>query len=1016
MRIWRANFFPPKKGPFEEGAKGSRLRAERPGVRGGGDPRSTMGRLLDGIKDAEYNPHSAVCKLPQPFRMLDKLLSRLVDDAVNLAVERDEARLAARGIAEGTEVLTPSRVVPDVGGVTCVAASADGEWVFAGNDEGELVVVNASSGSVASRTRVLAGSIAAVDAVAVDPPPPPPPRPPTPPPEDTAPGEGDEGAEGEPAEGADADADGPEEEKEEEAPPGDGDDEGGAAGADSAGLALDDIAAAAGGLSPADLRPLYLVAVAGVGGDVVLVAADPITGKIRSEWSSECPVVAAGDAPVTRRADGGADGGLETRDAVHAARFSPDGAALAVTCGGGALAVYAAAKPPVEAFIVSKDDDETTKGEEAKRGGDGAGDDAAKEGEEDAAKEGEKDAAKEGEKDAAEGEDGVAEGEAGEGKSAVDFVAAAAKAPRLTALTWLPADAAARTFGPFPRPSGGDGMTGARDDPAADEGGASADPVLKPESDPSDAGRVGAPTLHFRLTGGRADAAFVTWRGVNRLAMFQLTGATNAPSRLAVVPTLRGESQPAEEEGAGSDSGSDGPPVATAPAGDWTLPFPISAAASGDGGALLALAMIDGSVVLFNARLGAVAKTFRRIGNYGPGLDGYDPTAPPAVHVDDSCVSERTVNTPLAIAALSFWTGDTSDGGRRRSLVAATEAGWLAVFDLDAASSRAEVNPSPVTIRPRGDARVPTAGLTCQTAGSLAFACGVEPQRASKEGSLGEDDDDDDDDKKQLEDGENREDEADEQREPAEKRSPETEQASRDDGDVREAATRWFFRLVDLTGGEGSDLPAALDPPEGHAFAVSPAGIVVHAFAGGNLAVVGSNELPGPAKGPTPSPPGAAEEEGGDGGGTDAAEGGGGDSPGGDSPGGDSPGGDSPGGDSPENPDARRGVATRLCLYALPTRGERGPSSGVPPRRVGEVERASLSPKGANLAAARALHPPDVVGVVLARLRASRGGAEERSKRMRWRHDEILGKLSRDAKVAAMSAVVDKRFALGPAR
>ena len=52
------------------------------------------------------------------------------------------------------------------------------------------------------------------------------------------------------------------------------------------------------------------------------------------------------------------------------------------------------------------------------------------------------------------------------------------------------------------------------------------------------------------------------------------------------------------------------------------------------------------------------------------------------------------------------------------------------------------MNPSPVTIRPRGDARVPTAGLTCQTAGSLEFACGVEPP-ASKEGSLGEDGDDD---------------------------------------------------------------------------------------------------------------------------------------------------------------------------------------------------------------------------------------------------------------------------------
>ena len=76
-----------------------------------------MGRLLDGLKDAEYNPHTAVCKLPQPFRMLDKLLSRLVDDAVNLAVERDEARLAARGIAEGTEVLAPSAVVDDIGAI-----------------------------------------------------------------------------------------------------------------------------------------------------------------------------------------------------------------------------------------------------------------------------------------------------------------------------------------------------------------------------------------------------------------------------------------------------------------------------------------------------------------------------------------------------------------------------------------------------------------------------------------------------------------------------------------------------------------------------------------------------------------------------------------------------------------------------------------------------------------------------------------------------------------------------------
>ena len=130
-----------------------------------------MGRLLDGLKDAEYNPHTAVCKLPQPFRMLDKLLSRLVDDAVNLAVERDEARLAARGIAEGTEVLAPSAVVDDIGAMTSVSTSRDGAWAFVGNEDGELVVVNVQRGSVASKTKVLAGSIAAVDAVAVDPPP-----------------------------------------------------------------------------------------------------------------------------------------------------------------------------------------------------------------------------------------------------------------------------------------------------------------------------------------------------------------------------------------------------------------------------------------------------------------------------------------------------------------------------------------------------------------------------------------------------------------------------------------------------------------------------------------------------------------------------------------------------------------------------------------------------------------------------------------------------------------------------
>ena len=379
-----------------------------------------MGRLLDGLKDAEYNPHTTVCKLPQPFRMLDKLLSRLVDDAVNLAVERDEARLAARGIAEGTEVLAPSAVVDDIGAMTAVSTSRDGAWAFVGNEDGELVVVNVQRGSVASKTKVLAGSIAAVDAVAVDPPPPPPPRPPTPPPEETTETEGEnEGAEGgtggEEAEPKDDD----------DAEPKDKD------AADNAtateGLSFDDIAAAAGGLSPAYVAPLYLVALAGTNGEITVVAVDCSTGCIRSDNAT---VVAAGDAPVD----------VAVGNAVVRVTFSPNGAALAVTCGGGAMAVYAVEKPPIEAFTILKDDEdplmkggdgETAKDDDAAATAEGEGDDAPPAGTDTEDMEG----------------GGEANTEASSGP--VDFVAARDAAPRLKPLVWLTADYAARTFGPF---------------------------------------------------------------------------------------------------------------------------------------------------------------------------------------------------------------------------------------------------------------------------------------------------------------------------------------------------------------------------------------------------------------------------------------------------------------------------------------------------------------------------------------------------------------------------------------
>ena len=945
-----------------------------------------MGRLLDGLKNAEYNPHTAVCKLPQPFRMLDKLLSRLVDDAVNLAVERDEARLAARGIAEGTEVLAPSAVVDDIGAMTAVSSSRDGAWAFVGNEDGELVVVNVERGSVASKTKVLAGSIAAVDAVAVDPPPPPPPRPPTPPPEETTETEGEgEGAEGtgepENAEPKDEDA----EPKDDDAELKDKD------AAATEGLSFDDIAAAAGGLSPADVAPLYLVALAGTNGEITVVAVDCSTGSVRSDNAT---VVAAGDAPV--------DAGVG--NAVVRVTFSPNGAALAVTCGGGAMAVYAVEKPPIEAFTILKDETDPLKG--------GDGETGLKDDDVAASAEGEGDDAP----PAEDTEDTEGGGEANTEASSgpVDFVAARDAARRLKPLVWLTADYAARTFGPFePKtdvaegesaPEGAEGA--AETAPAEGEGATQGEP-----EDPSKRAK-GAPTVHFRCSGDEANAAFVSWRNTNRLAMFQLTGARNMPSKLALVPTLRGE-EPEPEEEATEGDGDYGaeedpkPPKPTPPAGDWTMPFPISATASTDGGALLALAMIDGSIVLFNARLGAVARTFRRIGNFGPGLDGFDPSAPPSA-ADDSHV-ERAASEPLACAALSFWTrvDDTegSGGVEKRALVAVTEAGWAAVFDLDASPYNSPDSDEPaLRITPRGVPRVPMfEGLTCQRHGSLGLACGVEPPKPKE----GDDEDEDTDEDEEKDEEVNKED---------------TEAAAVEDGEKGEEVgtatkgdetqppedetSRWFVRLLDLTGGVGCDLPTVLDPPEGHAFAHGPSGVVLHAFDGGDLAVLGAKELPA-----RPEPEPAAAEGAKAGADGDTAVGADGDSAAGEPA---SPEGETAEDTAPVHLPPPAHAATSLCLFRLPPVAERPAPSREISGVAASLERSfesRIEPE--NLAGRWALKPPNTVAVTLARLRASRGGSKERATRVKWRLDEMLGRLQ---KAAATSVVVDNRFTLNASK
>ena len=177
-----------------------------------------MGRLLARV--AATDPAAGVCKLPQPFRMIDKLLSGIIDDATNLALERERRRLAAQGIVEGTQVrcpppspprvndtakstrrrarrpspeplrppltpnfvpnfvvsvqvFLPSAVADDVGAVACLAASEDGRRAFAGVEDGSVVVVDAATGVVASRVVAFSDKpVLAVDVVTARPPPP----------------------------------------------------------------------------------------------------------------------------------------------------------------------------------------------------------------------------------------------------------------------------------------------------------------------------------------------------------------------------------------------------------------------------------------------------------------------------------------------------------------------------------------------------------------------------------------------------------------------------------------------------------------------------------------------------------------------------------------------------------------------------------------------------------------------------------------------------------------------------
>lgn len=400
-----------------------------------------------------------------------------------------------------------------------------------------------------------------------------------------------------------------------------------------------------------------------------------------------------GDTPVEAGGSG----------SVNNLEFSPDGRSLVLTAGDGALAVYGLPELPAEewpGYVQHK-----------MEGGDGETTAAVGEG------------------------DGSTRAPPGDSDTT------------MKPLVWLPASAAAAVFGLKTTPA--TKVSSTFTDPTSEEEGAPAraedddneeTPVVAFQtSADATAASQGAPTTHFRLvrlpSGAvafgqeesapryRADAVFVRWPACNRLAMFQFNGATNVPAGFNRVPNLRGGARTSagnddsadDTAGAGDDATpsteltpSPGGAVAvTSPACDWTMPFPVSASAATNDGKLLALGMTDGSVVLFNMRLAAVARVLDRLGNVNS--------------------AGKEVTSPLACSALSFWnSGDLSSDTKQVTLAAVTAAGWLALFDLD--DDEGDTNPKVLT--PRGAAHVPRS-LMAQREGIFGLMMGKETTSSS---------------------------------------------------------------------------------------------------------------------------------------------------------------------------------------------------------------------------------------------------------------------------------------------
>ncbi|XP_051896227.1 WD repeat-containing protein 93 [Pristis pectinata] len=85
------------------------------------------------------DPEQLFDELPQPFRMIDKLIGRIIENACEIIEEREAQREAER-LKKKIPLCESSEEIRVPGNVNCLASSVDGSYVFAGLSEGVAVL------------------------------------------------------------------------------------------------------------------------------------------------------------------------------------------------------------------------------------------------------------------------------------------------------------------------------------------------------------------------------------------------------------------------------------------------------------------------------------------------------------------------------------------------------------------------------------------------------------------------------------------------------------------------------------------------------------------------------------------------------------------------------------------------------------------------------------------------------------------------------------------------------------